>query len=333
MTLAPNDLQTERLSEIARAVFGPVAASPKKKKPMTLIVGIICKDEIVVATDTRTTFPTHAEDRAKKLRIIDYAHGKALVAWSGYTAFSVDTVDVLEKEAASLEPKHYRDLAELAKRIVDDTRTREFAPFRGAVTSIDSVQNHLRDNMSFCLMLAYYFGGEPYLYLLEFPSGSIYREPSNFATLGLNNSLGSFLLNEYAQPNMSPELGTALAVYVIEAVAEHDKSVGGQTKVAVLQRVRPPTAADTLKQVGPTFIDLRPSAIELVESDVKKISKTASEVRAWIRSRHPKQLTERLARRSEKEINRMMANLYDGILSRPLRRKKLAGKPAIRPNE
>jgi 20S proteasome alpha/beta subunit len=36
----------------------------KKKKLMTLIVGIICKDGIVVASDSQTT----AEDRTKNCR-------------------------------------------------------------------------------------------------------------------------------------------------------------------------------------------------------------------------------------------------------------------------
>src|ERR1051325_5664509 len=109
-----NSLRTQDEYDSNRIVL------PRKKKPMTLIVGIVCKDEIIVATDTRTSYSTHSDDRSKKLRIIDYKYGKVLVAWSGYVAFSVDTVDVLAREAALLEPRHHRDIAGLAKRIIDE---------------------------------------------------------------------------------------------------------------------------------------------------------------------------------------------------------------------
>lgn len=277
-----------------------------------------------MATDSRTTFPSHVDDHAKKLRIIKFDGGSALVAWSGYTAFAVDTVDVLEKESASLKPTHYRDFAELAKQVVDKTRTREIAPYRGALISVDSVQSHLRDNMQFNLMMAYYFRNQPCLYMLGFPSGSIYREQAHFATEGQNASLAAYLLKEYTQPDMDKKLATAIAVYVIEAIAEHDKTVGGLARVAVLrspstfsgwsERPLPERVlAEGVSQYVP-LPDYSPQAHQLPDDNVRDIAAITTQVRAWIRRRHTKQLKDRLDRESRKEIEKMMGDLFaDGM--------------------
>ncbi len=303
-----------------------------KTNPVTLIIGIVCKDEIVVAADSRTTFPSHVEDHTKKLRIIEFQHGQALIAWSGYTAFAVDTVDVLEREATNLKPEHFRDLAELAKRVLDEMRTREMAPYRGTMVSVESVQAHLRDNVQFNLMLAYYFQDQPYLYTLSFPSGSIYREQSHFSAEGQNASLGSFLLKEYTQPAMDKETAAAIAVYVIESVGEHDRTVGGMTKVAVVRRPQPlpdPLALLPHSMGGTPYIplpDYSPQAQLLSDSAVLKISKIAAKVKASISHRHTKQLKDELKRQTRKEIEAMMADLYPdempGLEGYPKRKRR-----------
>src|SRR6266581_9595979 len=233
MQLQQNDLATDSPFEAGRASPRPARAFPKKKNPVTLIVGIICKEEMIIATDSRTTFASHVEDHAKKIRVIDYRHGKVLVAWSGFTAFAIDAVDIFEQRCEKFEPKDYRALAELAKKVVDEIRVREISVLRETKSSPESIQNYLRDNSEFVLMLAYYVHSEPCLYTLNFPMGAIERTQYHFATLGNNASLGSYLLKEYSQSDMGAELATALAVYVIESVGEHDKYVGGETRVAV----------------------------------------------------------------------------------------------------
>src|SRR5258708_27218441 len=115
MQLRRNDLATDSPFDAEWTCPRPTAARPKKRNPVTLIVGIVCKEEIIIATDSRTTFPSHVEDHAKKIRVIDYRHGKVLVAWSGYTAFAIDTVEIFEQRCQKFAPKDYRALAELAK--------------------------------------------------------------------------------------------------------------------------------------------------------------------------------------------------------------------------
>ena len=261
-----------------RNVLRPKSQKPRSK-PVTLTVGIVCKDAIVMAADSRTTYQSHVDDLARKLRTVEFDGGSSLVCWAGYIAFAVDTVDIFQRKVERFKPVHFRDLAEKAKEVIDEVKSREMTPYRAASFSVEGVENYLRDNRQFNLLLAYYFREEPYLYTLGFPAGHIQREQAHFAAEGQNASLATYLLKQYTQPKMDRESATAVAVYVIEAIKEHDGTVGGPTKVAILRRPKPlpgPRAVLPSKLGGSDcigFPDYSTQAQLLTDADVLKISK------------------------------------------------------------
>jgi hypothetical protein len=56
---------------------------PKKGKRVTLILGIICRDAIVLAADSQTTKGSAKQLGANKISVAEFGNGKAAVAESG----------------------------------------------------------------------------------------------------------------------------------------------------------------------------------------------------------------------------------------------------------
>src|SRR5258708_32055200 len=92
----------------------------KRSKPVTLIVGIICKDGIVVAGDSQTTWGSKKSWLANKISESDFANGGAIVAESGAVLTSskvVEHLTAMAKDRAIDAP-----LPELASKAVRKVR-------------------------------------------------------------------------------------------------------------------------------------------------------------------------------------------------------------------
>src|SRR5437899_2658336 len=133
-----------------------------KKKPVTLIVGIICKDGIVIGSDSQTTYGTSKQCDTRKVSVVEFQNAKALVAESGSAEIGSRAIEILKELAKDQPLADYRTVADLAQRamrqIKDELR----------VQNCDCTMEELRDfllrNDIGCeLMLAHYFEGKPYI--------------------------------------------------------------------------------------------------------------------------------------------------------------------------
>ena len=89
---------------------------------MTLIVGIICKDGIVLAADSQTTKGMAKQPGANKIRVIEFANGKALVAESGSASLSASVIDLFQGKAAGRKIENEMTIAKIAEESVREIR-------------------------------------------------------------------------------------------------------------------------------------------------------------------------------------------------------------------
>jgi 20S proteasome alpha/beta subunit len=198
---------------------------------VTVIVGIICKDSIVLASDSRTTTEgeyLYFRDDAAKISMIELAadggrRPRALIAQSGHADLSSRTVEIMERTARDRSLNDYRAVADLAEAAVRELREKAFG--NRCLTSEEAEQ------FRFQLMIAHSFNGKPHLFTLTFDHGvALWTRGVNLATLGCGGPLAQFLLKPFDLASMETPVATAAAVYAIEAVKSFDPRCGGRTQ-------------------------------------------------------------------------------------------------------
>src|ERR1043165_1151921 len=210
-----------------------------KRKPATLILGIVCKDGIVVASDSQTTWGSGKSWDAKKMTEMDYPYGKVLVAEAGAVITSSKTVECLGELAKDghLFDKHgLRELAEKAiKKTRDDLRHQQFD-----CTSEEFREFLIVEELNCELMMAHYEGKEPRIDTITLNLGLANRAKSFFEAVGTGGDLASCLLTDLCTPELECNIASVIAVHVVEKVKRHDPYCGGPTKIGILRMPKPP---------------------------------------------------------------------------------------------
>lgn len=203
---------------------------------MTIIVGIICDGEIVLASDSQTTFGTSKRSDVEKISIVEFENATALVAESGTAQLSGKAVEILQEKAKGKKLTDYRMVAELAQESLREVRTYLVKLNEGCNYSDDKWERYFRDESSVELMVAHYFENKPYIYTVDLFTCTANKAKLHYEAIGCGANLGGYLLSEFSYPIMDSELATAIAVYVVESVKKHDAYCGGATKVAILRQ-------------------------------------------------------------------------------------------------
>ena len=89
---------------------------------MTIIVGIISDDEIILASDSQTTFGTAKRADVEKISVVEFSNATALVAESGAAEQSGMAVELMQKKAKGLKLTDYAMVAELAQESLREVR-------------------------------------------------------------------------------------------------------------------------------------------------------------------------------------------------------------------
>ena len=289
---------------------------------MTLIVGIIAKDAIVMASDSRTSFDGQTiQDNAKKIRILKYKGGEALIGASGFTGLAYDAIDQIQERIYGKEMPDARSLPVIIKGVIRDILTEQVKPFTNVATmSHHQLIERLKCDQGFSLMLGFFHSGTPFLYTFDFPQFTIEPGQQHFSSVGLGNGgdLGAYLLEEFTTFDMGLELASAFSVYVVESVGCYNKSVGGPTRVAVLlgeeSQIKDDKAYGFIADQKP-YLDFRiVRAYFLPQHGVESLSKIVSAVRGATRERHIREVKDELSLKASREWETMRAKLTSATI-------------------
>jgi len=222
---------------------------------MTIIIGIICKGAIVVASDSQTTHGGLKRTDAEKIVPVKFATGEVLVAQAGNAGNSARAIEILREMAKDRPVDDYRvppDLARLAMMQLKHELRQQYCD-----CTVEELRDLIwKDELQTELLLAYYFDGKPYLYKIDLAVGRSDKETSWCAAMGCGSNLGSYLLSEYTKPEMSYGLATIFASYVIETVCKHDAYCSPPAKVGLIIN----DIAAAAGTVGPAPEVIHPSA-------------------------------------------------------------------------
>jgi len=291
---------------------------------VTLIVGIICKDAIVLAADSQTTRGTSKQSGTAKINVIEFVNGKALVAESGSAALSGRVVEIFQKKAAVKEITDDSIISKLAEESLREVRLSITSLHPEKNTSEDWQDYFGRDINYFELMLAYYFDGKPHLYILN-PLWAIpVKSPSYFATSGIASELANYILKEHTEPKMDAELASVIAIKVVEDAIEYVEGCGRPTRVALIQPSIQIPQLPRLSSLNPASDSSEPAGYSLLkmmsytlsdpitifpQEKVEEIAKIISSVERKVKTTQNNKIHKALRNQTQKAFEEMMKDV------------------------
>ena len=147
-------------------------SKPKPKTPVTIAIGLICNDGILVGSESRTTNLDHTirDDAVKVMTIRLRGPDNALIAQSGDDDLGSRIVNRIEDIAKDTPLTDWQTICEIGNKAIADEQKQLRIPFEGPGFSMEEFQNILRGFDS-SFMLAHYFKGKPYIFTADFYPG------------------------------------------------------------------------------------------------------------------------------------------------------------------
>ncbi|HWV99089.1 MAG TPA: hypothetical protein VNZ64_05285 [Candidatus Acidoferrum sp.] len=289
---------------------------------MTLILGIVCKDGIVMAGDSQTTWGSSKRWDANKMREVKHPYGRALVAEAGATLTSARVIEELTKIADKRELFDAKEglagLAEIAvKKVRDDLRSQHFD------CTSEELQRIIERNELDCeLMLAHHVG-EPMIHTVSLSMGISNKAGGLFETLGSGSDLATYLLTDLCAPDLECSFASVIAVHVVETVKRHDAYCGGPTRLGILKfsewstlaEIRPPM--DIFPPLADYSIYAPRAPLIVSETETQELVNLVSEVDQTARQKRAEIIRDTLLKRSEQkriELDRQLDEMMSGTL-------------------
>jgi len=213
---------------------------------MTIIIGIVCEDGIVIASDSQAM-----TSRGVDVKRLDYtkiysfdlnSDLRVLVTGAGETPFITRAVELLQSRWREKRIQTTRELADLAeetmnaiqKRYVFD-RMKELG-----ITGSKSLEakrftepSELQEigHLNFALLIGAVAKKENTIYTVH--PGGVAEKAERYTSLGSGSAYAEYLLARLCCAGLELDEAVKLGIYVIEEVKKIDPNCGGSTQVAV----------------------------------------------------------------------------------------------------
>lgn len=202
----------------------------KKPRAVTLIIGIIAHDSVIMACDSQITAGQTKRTDGTKLKQIGFGKLPVLVAQAGSLSHTNRFLDVLSKQVKSTTPKTAVEAGEMIQEAMRKFRTElSKIHFNCASDELATVLSRLEIDCNF--LFGFCLSRRPYLISIAVNDPVYHVSETHFEADGTGALLGSYLLNEHTTPDMSRQFASTMAVYVVEVVKKYDLYCSGSTIV------------------------------------------------------------------------------------------------------
>jgi 20S proteasome alpha/beta subunit len=225
-------------SLVTTNIADKIFRSQKRKTPVTIIIGIICDNVIVMASDSQTTYnsSTGAIQRldTPKISTLEFSNGEALVAQSGDVTLSSRAVEILTDMAKGQAITDYRTVADMAQKAV--RKVKEELREQNLDCNAEQLHEYIRQNeLHFSLMIAHFHDKKPYIYTIDFAIGIASKTSHLFSAIGCGSGIATYILTWF-NFGLKTRFTHAMlaAIYAIEEVKKVDPYCGGKVKVGMI---------------------------------------------------------------------------------------------------
>jgi len=199
---------------------------------MTLIVGIVCRDTVVLGAESETTRGPAKYQGTDKLHLIGFkGGGYAVVGESGSDHPAGVCIDALNR-VAPLTPVH----DEYTIPTAVETAFRE-AVKRGHGPKMGTrkcQEFHGQEDNFFQLLIGYYFKGIPFLYEFNSYFATARKCSRAFAANGVGRDLAEYILGPLDVAQMCCNEAVFSIIYAAGEVKTSVSGCGGPTQIAIV---------------------------------------------------------------------------------------------------
>jgi hypothetical protein len=202
---------------------------------MTISIGFLCKDSIVMATDTQVSYmgSTHKACNADKLISLDFPDVTAVVVMAGGLEFFSALRGKLEIKAPVTEIKTIRSIPDAVADAIREVKSDLWKAALKEQRTRERWQRVFADE-GCDMLIGFYHQGAPHLFRAFFVSGLVSPVTADYEMIGSPLVLVDYLLSSIPMFNLKTSDAMALAAYVVQMAKDHDQACGGITRLAIV---------------------------------------------------------------------------------------------------
>ncbi|MGA2180917.1 MAG: hypothetical protein ABSH15_15225 [Verrucomicrobiota bacterium] len=199
-----------------------------KGPKVTIAIGFVCplRDKklafgalpsIWMASDSQATYDETKRENPNKIRVIDFANGQILVAQADSVEVGDRMIEILRPKAKATKMVDSQTAVKTVRAALLEVRNELLECNKGITIDLEKffwTEHRLN------LLIGYFFNGQPHLYKMNIYRG-LYTLVDSFEAIGGGQSLGYFLLKEYAQADPYFQGEFPVAVDVVNKVIEN----------------------------------------------------------------------------------------------------------------
>jgi 20S proteasome alpha/beta subunit len=271
---------------------------PIKSKPVTLIIGIICKDGIVLAADSQTTKSDAKVLGTNKITAVGTADGEFLIAESGSADLSNRAIEIINRKSDSLLLQDVEAIPRMVRESMREV-TQELTStlcLNPNSPDLERQEFLLAETNYYELMVAFYFCKEPHLFLLRSGFGPPIRAKSHFLTSGIGGDLADFILKAYTEPEMDTDFASVIAVKTVQDVSENIEGCGGPIRLTSIHTMP--------RRSRGGYVALSSS---MTDDKISEISGTIKSIDKKIKAAQQNKIIAELKRQMQSELKKVRA--------------------------
>lgn len=227
MSVTGNDLQKYR-----PFVPRPKPCSPPRRPKVTVAIGLLCQDCIIVASDSQTTRGAVKNQHAQKISVIDFADSQILVAEAGVADLSEAAIAEIRAKAAGKPLNHPNEVTEIVKSSVQNVHKHFWELNHLSGRPQEEAKWFFADpDYNFSLIVAFYYDNRPYLYTINLSRCLPIETVRHYEAIGIGRDLGEYLMDENIPTKVAFEDAYPMLVYVVEKVIDNVDGCGRPTWV------------------------------------------------------------------------------------------------------
>lgn len=203
---------------------------------MTVIVGIVCKDGIIIASDSQVEFERAAPvKRVNANKIYKLLEDRNIaIAGAGTLTFIHKAINLIRESIIEEEKKSGRKLS--FREIIDLAESAMAHIYRVYnIKRLEYIYGQLLPEFihPFPLMIGGSEKNNKYLFILH--EDGISEDIEDYATLGSGAAYAEYLLSKFYYKGITTEAGKVIAMYVIKEIEKIDPNVGGPINIVVIK--------------------------------------------------------------------------------------------------
>lgn len=238
---------------------------------MTIIIGMICENGIVVASDSQTTYGTAKRIDTEKMHSIDFFDGEeVLVAQSGDAILTSRLIEIMREKADELTLSDWRAPAYCAEMAIRELKGEMLAALQGEDRPLKEREDLFLGHDA-SLMIAYYYEKKPHIFQIDFTMG-VAIEQKKYSCMGCGATVAEFIIGWFDCAGLSLLRTLITSVYIIEEVKKVDAFCGGPTQLAAIVHggeIAEDLSGDVVQFFTRPAIDLMVEKLNVLDKDAK----------------------------------------------------------------